>query len=99
MITPIIITYIGASVMVAFLTIGRRISFVGALVTSVFMSPVVGLITIIKSDKNIKVKYYTTRYSCPVCKYEYTEQKENCSFCKEMGNTVKLEPKRMLIQE
>jgi hypothetical protein len=99
MIAPIIITYIGVSVLVAFLAIGRRISFAGAFFTSVFMSPLVGLIAILKTDKNLKIKYYITRYSCPVCNYEYTEEKECCNFCKEMGNTVKLEPKRILIQK
>lgn len=99
MITPIIITYIGISVLVAFLAIGRRISFAGAFFTSVFMSPLVGLVAILNSDKNIKVKYYTTRYSCPECKYEYTEQKEYCSFCKKKGITVKLEPKQILLLE
>ncbi|NOY49504.1 MAG: hypothetical protein GXO88_02905 [Chlorobi bacterium] len=99
MITPIVITYISVSVFVTLFAIGRRISFAGAFVTSLLMSPVVGLIAIFKSEKNIKIKYYTTRYVCPQCNIEYTQEKENCDFCKEMGNEVKLQPNRVLIHE
>jgi hypothetical protein len=99
MIAPIVILYVGVSVLVTMLAFGRRISFGGAFLTSLFLSPVVGLIAILKSDKNIKVNYYATRYVCPKCNFEYTEPKLYCSLCKEMGHNVKLEPKRMLIKE
>ena len=95
----LIITYLGISVAIAFLAMGRRISFAGALITSVFMSPFVGLIAILKSERNLTIKYYTTRYICPKCNFEYTEDNEHCGFCQEMGRTVKLEPTRILIQE
>ncbi len=97
MITPIILTYIGISVMVALFAFGRRISFAGAFFTSVFLSPLVGIIAILKTDKNIRVKHYTTRYVCPKCNIEYTEEKENCSFCLEMGEKIKVKPTRILL--
>lgn len=99
MITPIILTYIGFSILVAAFAYGRRISFAGAFFTSVFMSPLVGIVAIIKSDKNMLVKHYSTRYVCPNCNFEYTEDKEHCDFCYEMGETVKLKSVRILIQE
>jgi len=99
MITPIILTYIGLSILVAAFASGRRISFAGAFFTSVFMSPLVGIIAILKSERNMMVKHYTTRYVCPKCNFEYTEDKEHCDFCYEMGKTVKLESVRILIQE
>jgi hypothetical protein len=99
MITPIIITYLALSVLVTLFATGRRISFAGAFVTSVFLSPLVGLVAIIKSDKNIRVKFYATRYVCPNCNYEYTEEKTHCSFCGEMGNEEKLKPNKLLLLE
>ena len=97
--TPIIITYFVLSVLVTFFAVGRRISFAGAFVTSVFLSPLVGLVAVLKSEKNIKVKYYATRYVCPKCNYEYTEEKTHCSLCGEMGKVEKLKPNKLLLLE
>lgn len=99
MIAPILITYISASVLVTLFATGRRISFTGAFVTSLLMSPIVGLITILKTERKISIKHYSTRYVCPVCNIEYTQEKNSCVFCKEMGKEIKLEPKRVLINE
>lgn len=99
MIAPLLITYIIASVLVTLLATGRRISFSGAFITSLLMSPVIGLITILKTEKNINIKHYTTRYVCPECNIEYTQEKDCCDFCKEMGKEIKLEPNRVLLYE
>ena len=99
MITPLIIAYIVISVMVTLFAIGRRISFAGAFFTSVFLSPIVGLIAILKTDKNIVVSHYTTRYVCPECNIEYTEEKDHCSFCQEMGKETTLVPKRVIMTD
>ncbi len=99
MIAPLLITYIIASVLVTLLAIGRRISLSGAFITSLLMSPVIGLITILKTEKNINIKHYTTRYVCPECNIEYTQEKDCCDFCKEMGKEIKLEPNRVLLYE
>jgi len=99
MIAPLLITYISASILVTLLAIGRRISFAGAFITSLLMSPIIGIITILKSEKNISIKHYSTRYVCPECNIEYNQEKDCCDFCKEMGKEIKLEPKRVLIYE
>lgn len=99
MMTPIILTYLGFSVLVALFASGRRISFAGAFFTSILMSPLVGILAILKSEKNMLIKHYATRYVCPKCNFEYTEEKEHCDFCNEMGKTIKLESVRILIQE
>ena len=97
--THIIVTYVSLSFLVALLAFGRRISFAGALFTSVLMSPLVGLIAILKSEKNIKVKHYTNRYICPRCNIEYTQKKNTCDFCDEMGVTEELIPTKTLQME
>ena len=99
MIAPLLITYISASILVTLLATGRRISFAGAFITSLLMSPIIGIIAILKSEKNISIKHYSTRYVCPVCNIEYSHEKECCDFCKEMGKEIKLESKRVLIYE
>jgi len=99
MIAPLLISYISASILVTLLAIGRRISFSGAFITSLLMSPIIGIITILKSEKIISIKHYSTRYVCPQCNIEYNQEKDCCDFCKEMGKEIKLEPKRVLIYE
>ena len=97
MIAPLLISYISASILVTLFAIGRRISFAGAFFTSLVMSPIVGLITVLKTEKNIHIKHYSTRYVCPECNIEYTQQKQCCDFCKEMGKEIDLKPTRVLI--
>jgi len=99
MIAPLIITYLMISVMVTMFAIGRRISFAGAFFTSIFMSPLLGLIAILKTDKIIRIKHYSTKYVCPKCNIEHNENLEYCSFCREMGKLSKLEKRKVLITE
>jgi len=97
MITPIILIYVGISIMVALFAFGRRISFAGVFFTSVLLSPLVGIFAILKTDKNIRVKHYTTRYVCPKCNIEYAQEKEFCTFCLEMGEKINIKSTRVLL--
>lgn len=91
MLVPFVITYIGSSVLVSLLALRRRISITGAFLVSLFMSPIIGLITILKSQRNIIIKHYNTRYICPECNTEQSSKDHVCGLCDEMGK--KIEPK------
>ena len=95
----VIITYFVLALLVTLLATGRRISFAGAFTINLVFTPIIGLLTILKSQKNIIIKHYRTRYVCPECHRELNNDDHYCELCNEMGKIVKPEKKKFFINE
>ncbi len=55
---------------------------------SFFLSPLVGLIFMIKTKK--RFSYYVYQYKCPRCKYYFTENYKICSHYEKDGYKIEL---------
>lgn len=60
---------------------GKRISFLGALVINIFLTPIVGIISILRTDNNIITHHYTMTSNCNSCKAEYNDILTECPQC------------------
>ncbi len=83
--------------LVALMALGRRMQYSSALAICFFMTPVLGLVAILQSDRTIRTSHYTTRYQCKRCNYEFTENAAYCSLCDEEGEQSELEPIRKML--
>jgi len=80
-----ILAYLVISVMISFFSFGKRISFFGALMINIFLTPFVGLISIIRAKKKIITHHYKMKSVCTSCK---TETKEILDFCPICGQNA-----------
>ncbi len=81
MIIYFILAYLVVTVFVTTLAADRRISFGTAFIVSLFLTPVLGLFTILKTDKKIIVSHYSNKYRCPRCQSVYTRYNKYCTQC------------------
>ncbi len=86
-----VIGYIIAAVLVSALAIDRRISVGEAFTISFFLTPVIGLFAILRTDKKIKITHYINTYHCPRCHAEFKSNGEYCPNCLSEGVEVKPE--------
>ncbi len=96
MIIYFIAFYLVITLIVTAFATGKRISFANAFTYSFFMTPFVGLLAVLKSEKKVKITHYVTRYSCPRCNAKFTSETEYCPSCLEEG--VKVKPQQMEIR-
>lgn len=83
--------YLAVSLTVAYFGHKKNIGFVKALVFSVILTPIIGLIIVANSSK--KITYREVQYHCPKCGYYFTEKQAYCPYC------IKDNQKISLIQE
>lgn len=73
------------SIILALVGKTKKIGFTKELLISAFLTPIIGLIFLKKSDK--KEIHTIKRYRCEICGLEYTEYQEYCSAC--LKNNIK----------
>jgi hypothetical protein len=83
MLESIALGYFCCALTVSLFSFGKRISYLNALTISIFLTPISGLIAVLKSDRFLRVSHYITRYQCPQCKMEFTEPHIVCPHCEE----------------
>lgn len=76
-----IITYLTLSIVISLFSFGKRISFLNALVINIFLTPIVGLISIVKAENNIIRRHYTMTSVCNSCKSEFDNILTKCPEC------------------
>ena len=96
MIVYFIIAYLIFTFLVTVLAANRRMSMGNAFTLSFFLTPLLGLFAILKTDKTIKITHYTTKYHCPRCQAEFTSYKKYCPSCLSEG--VKVQPEQAEIK-
>ncbi len=84
----VLITYLAISIVVSFFSFGKRISFFDALMINIFLTPIVGIISIIKTDKIIKTHHYSMISVCNTCNYEIDDIIKKCPECGEKMHVV-----------
>ena len=96
MIIYFIAVYLILTLAVTAFAMDKRISLASAFTFSFFMTPLIGLLAVIKSEKKVKITHYATRYSCPRCNAKFSSETEYCPSCLEEG--VKVKPEKMEIK-
>ncbi len=96
MIVYFIVAYLIFTFLVTALAVNRRISMGNAFTLSFFLTPLLGLLAILKTDKTIKITHYATKYHCPRCQAEFNTHKEYCPSC--LAEGVKVKPEQAEIK-
>lgn len=77
--------YLLLAISVSFISFGRRISFLEIFYISLLLTPIVGLISVLKTENNILTRHYTMTYTCSSCGNGVVENEKICPNCgKEM---------------
>ena len=82
--------YFILALVIAFLGKDKTIGFLNALIISVFLSPIAGLLVVLNSQKLIL--YHIVQHSCPECGFSFNEPHEFCPMCQKEGKNVILKP-------
>ena len=77
------IIYLFLSLAVSLLSLNKRISFIKIFIISLLLTPVMGLITVVKAENNILTHHYTTSNICASCGSDSFENDKVCSTCGE----------------
>lgn len=85
-----ITTYLFFVLVIAFFGKDRTIGFFNALLISLLLTPVAGLIVVVNSQKLIL--YHIVQHNCPECGYSYSEPHDCCPMCQKDGKYVVLKP-------
>lgn len=76
-----VVTYLIISLVISLFSYRKRISFSEALLINLFLTPIVGLISIIKSADNIVKHHYSMTKTCNNCNYEVDDNVVACPKC------------------
>ncbi len=76
-----LITYLIFAVIVASLSVSRRITFAQSFLVSLFLTPIVGLIIVLKTKQNILFHRYFAKQTCPDCGNEFIISNNTCPKC------------------
>jgi len=85
-----IIVYFILSIGVAYLGKTRTVGFATALIISILLTPITGLIVVINSSKLIL--YHIVQHECPECGYSFDSKHESCPLCVKEGKHIALTP-------
>ncbi len=75
------ITYLVLSFAVSLISLSKRISFIKVFIISLLLTPVTGLITVLKAENNIITHHYTTSNTCSSCGSDGHENDKRYSNC------------------
>lgn len=75
--------YLLLSISVSFISLGKRVGFIEIFYISLFLTPIVGLITVLKAENNILTRHYTMTHTCTSCENEVVENEKICPDCGE----------------
>ncbi len=76
-----LITYLTLALAVSFFSLGKRISYLNVFFISLFFTPVIGLIIVLKTENNILTHHYITKLKCTSCDNEMTVNTKECPVC------------------
>jgi hypothetical protein len=85
-----LIVYLVLSIIIAYLGKLRTVGFMQALVISILLTPIVGLIVVINSSKLIL--YHIVQHECPECGYSFDSKHDQCPLCVKEGKQISLRP-------
>jgi len=85
-----LIVYLVLSIIIAYLGRLRTVGFMQALIISILLTPIVGLIVVIHSSKLIL--YHIVQHECPECGYSFDSKHELCPLCVKEGKQISLRP-------
>ena len=75
------ITYLLFSFAVSLISLSKRVSFIEIFFISLFLTPVMGLIIVLKTENNILTHHYTTTNICSSCGGDSRENESVCTHC------------------
>lgn len=84
----LIIVYAVAAISIPVMAFRKGLSWLRALLLSVFLTPFAGAIYLANSTQ--LPMWYEKRYRCPRCGFSFTEPSEECPYCAAEGHHVKL---------
>lgn len=76
-----LIIYLLIVISISFFSLGKRVSFVEIFYISLFLTPIVGVITVLKAKNNIHTHHYTMTYTCRSCEKGVEENEKTCPEC------------------
>lgn len=85
-----VIVYLVLSLTVAFFGKARTVGFIQALIISVLLTPITGLIVVLNSSKLIL--YHIVQHECPECGFSFDSNHDSCPLCIKEGKYVMLTP-------
>ncbi len=86
----VVIVYLILSIGVAYLGKSRTVGFMQALIISILLTPITGLLVVINSSKLIL--YHIVQHECPECGYSFDSKHELCPLCLKEGKQIALTP-------
>jgi len=75
------IIYIVLALLVALVSLTKRIGFAESVFISLFLTPVVGLIIVLKAKNNILTRHYKMKHTCSECGNQGVQEHNICSHC------------------
>ena len=75
------IIYLFFSFAVSLISLSKRVSFVEIIFISLFLTPVMGLIIVLRTENNILTHHYTTTNICSSCGDNNQENESVCTHC------------------
>ncbi len=74
-------TYFLFVVIVALASLNKRIGFVKSMLISIFLTPFVGLLVVLKTHSNIVLRRYIKTQACADCGNEISINEKTCKQC------------------
>ncbi len=81
MLITVIIGYVLLSLIVALFSFKKRMGFLLAFSISLLLTPIAGIIAILKSDDFLQVTRYVTTFHCTDCNQTFSEPIDICPNC------------------
>jgi len=75
------LTYLFLALLVAFVSLTKRIGFSESLFISIFLTPLLGLVIILKAKDNIQKYHYSMELTCTSCGNQSVQREKVCSHC------------------
>ena len=75
------IIYLILVLAVALVSLTKRIGFAESFFIGLFLTPVVGLVIVMKAKDNIQTRHYTMTHTCTTCGQNGIQEEKECSNC------------------
>ncbi len=67
---------------------GKRISFFNSLLINIFLTPVIGIISVLKTERTVIIRRYKMIRTCDICENEYEGKEGKCPDCDSQNQNV-----------